>query len=307
MECIKIITDWEGPWVVNDFAYEICSALFSPRFFEVLSSYDDYLAYEVKKENYNPGDTLRLIAPFLVAKGITSEWMRKFSNPVYVRDAASTAKLFQILGLDVTVASTAYIQFLEVSCERLGFKNYYGTKFYPERYEMSKKEREFLLSSVERIEKLTEDRFDWLDRFFWEELQSYEVSGKIMRDVKVMGGERKAAIAKGCDVAIGDSISDMQMLRLVRDSGGLSVSFNGNRFAIENANLAIVSTSTTSYLIALIAYLRGLEKELSGIEIESLQTKFFWLPGMSGGEVKEVISLSESMRKTVRGDAGKLG
>jgi len=56
---LSIVTDWEGPWVLNDFAYEICKELFPPLFFEKLSSYDDYLAYEVKRPDYNPGERRR--------------------------------------------------------------------------------------------------------------------------------------------------------------------------------------------------------------------------------------------------------
>ena len=308
MKELKIVTDWEGPWVLNDFAYEVCSELFSPRFFEVLSSYDDYLAYEVKKENYNPGDTLRLIAPFLVAKGVTSEWLREFSSPIYVRDASPAAKILGLFGFRVVVASTAYKQFLDVSCRNLGFSDYYGTDFQPEKYEMSGEEREFLLSSVEKIEKLTEDKFDWLDRFFWEELSAYDCSRRIMNDVRVMGGERKAEVARGCDVAIGDSISDMQMLESLKDR--LSIAFNGNRFAIESANLAVVSRSALATLIPILVYAEmGVEgvRELSGMEVESVEARYYWLPDMSDEEVREVISASESMRRSVRGDAGKLG
>ncbi len=307
MNEVRIITDWEGPWVLNDFAYEVCSSLFSPRFFEVLSSYDDYLAYEVKKENYNPGDTLRLVAPFLVAKGVTSSWLKDVSKPDYVLDAHPAAKLFSMF--EVVVASTAYIQFLEVSCKKLGFENYYGTEFFPEKYEMDKREKEFLLSSVEKIERLTEDKFDWLDRFFWEELQAYDVSRRIMEDIKVMGGKRKAELAEMCSVAVGDSISDMHMLNLVRERG-LSISFNGNRFAIESANLAVVSRSAISTLLPVLIYAeKGVEgvRELSGTKIDSLEASYYWIPDLSEEEVSEVRMLSESMRKKVRGDAGKLG
>jgi len=64
-------TDCEGPISKNDNAYELCER-FLPEgaaFFERVSRYDDYLADVVRKPGYRPGDTLRLILPFLRATG----------------------------------------------------------------------------------------------------------------------------------------------------------------------------------------------------------------------------------------------
>ncbi len=294
-----IVTDWEGPWVLNDFAYEICRELFPPLFFEKLSSYDDYLAYEVKKPDYNPGDTLRLIAPFLVAKGVDSAWLKKKSKPVYVKDAFASARALRRFNL--TVASTSYEQFLEVSCGKLGMK-FTGTKFIPERYRMDAEERKFILDSVEKVLKAD---FDWLDRFFWEELQSFRTSRRILEEVKVMGGRRKmeVVIAENADVSIGDSISDIYMLELTAKRG-LAISFNGNRYALEKANLAVVSDTALATAVAVYVYASdGIEgvKEMCGSD------GFYWLPELSEEEFEDVVRKSENQRKKVRGDAGKLG
>ncbi len=49
------------------------------RIFEVLSRYDDILTLE-GRENYEPGDTLKLIVPFLIYHGITEEDIKKVSS-----------------------------------------------------------------------------------------------------------------------------------------------------------------------------------------------------------------------------------
>ena len=72
---LGIPTDLEGPWVTNDHAYEVAKLLndfglskkFGENLFEILSAYDDYLYFTEKRECYNPGSTLALIAPFLLA------------------------------------------------------------------------------------------------------------------------------------------------------------------------------------------------------------------------------------------------
>ena len=58
-------TDWEGPWVLTDFALELSMAVFNnERFFSKLSLCEDDLAYGVKREGYEAGYTLKLRAPF---------------------------------------------------------------------------------------------------------------------------------------------------------------------------------------------------------------------------------------------------
>lgn len=65
----------------------------------------------------------------------------------------------------------------------------------------------------------------------------------------VMNGKRKAefvyqkALERGVDISrvayIGDSITDDQALKLVREHQGLAIALNGDEFAIRNANVAV--------------------------------------------------------------------
>ncbi len=61
-----INSDWEGPWVTADHAFDIMRHGIEggDRLFTNISAYDDYLAYVVNKKDYEPGNTLTLIAPF---------------------------------------------------------------------------------------------------------------------------------------------------------------------------------------------------------------------------------------------------
>ena len=42
---------------------------------------------------------------------------------------------------------------------------------------------------------------------------------------------------------VGDSITDVEAFKLVRANGGLSVSFNGNSYAVKSAEVAVLSES----------------------------------------------------------------
>ena len=71
-----INSDWEGPWVTADHAFDSMQRGIEggDRLFQSISSYDDYLAYTMKKNDYEPGNTLALIAPFFIAFGLNDRF-----------------------------------------------------------------------------------------------------------------------------------------------------------------------------------------------------------------------------------------
>ena len=90
-----------------------------------------------------------------------------------------------------------------------------------------------------------------LDRLFWEEMPARPVSAALSESVRPIGGGRKlealeqiaAALgAAGPDVMyVGDSITDTPPLAAVREWGGVSLSFNGNGYALAAAEFAAAS------------------------------------------------------------------
>ena len=70
----------------QDNAYEVMGLVSEGhRLFEVISRYD-YLVTLEKREGYEPGDTLALIAPFLVHHNITEADIRDVSERAYLVD-----------------------------------------------------------------------------------------------------------------------------------------------------------------------------------------------------------------------------
>ncbi len=320
-------TDWEGPWVLTDFAYEVAIAFFNNHeFFERLSQYDDYLVLIEKRRGYEAGDTLRLLAPFIVALGISSDELKDLAERVlaYTPDAEESIGYLLKKGIEPVVISTAYEHFLEVSAKPLGIRRIHATAFKPEKYRLPKDERDYILEAVEVIASLPEidippnDRskssVEWLNDFFWNKLAKME-AGRILDEVRAVGGQRKLEVVRSYGipnpVVIGDSISDHAMLSWAKESG-LAVSFNGNEFAVRNSNLAVISETTFAEAYIVEAYLSGgvegvrksVRREFDSDIADKLKgTEFYWI---DESNVEEVVSKSKAMRRRLRGLAGAL-
>jgi energy-converting hydrogenase A subunit R len=93
-----------------------------------------------------------------------------------------------------------------------------------------------------------------LDRLFWQELPRRPVSQALVEAVRPVGGGRKLealeaiVAAEGVDgtgvMYVGDSITDTPPLAAVRAWGGVSLSFNGNTYALRAAEFAAASPDT---------------------------------------------------------------
>ena len=128
---------------------------------------------------------------------------------------------------------------------------------------------------------------------------------------------------------VGDSITDVEAFQLVRNNGGLTVSFNGNHYAVENAAIAVLSEN--SIVTAIIADLLcncGKQETLQVLENWNRETlrrsavtkllldKLFMLyPSalpkvqiVTAENMETLASESSEFRKKVRGEViGRLG
>ena len=343
-------TDWEGPWITTDFAYEISKIfLENPAFFERLSQYDDYLYFVEKKRGYNAGDTLRLLAPFVAVFQITSKQLRELAAEIasFVPDAKEAMEVLQER-FEPVVISTSYVQYLEATAEKIGVEGkLHGTRFEIEKFssifdEKDRKEAERLIQEISTLPEIRVDverrelisGFDtvtFLNNLFWNGKPSSFVKKirEVSEEIRVVGGKRKLDVVKKYKVdrflAIGDSISDFEMLGWVKDRG-LAVSFNGNEYSLMRSNLAIVSNSAFSEAAVVEAYftqgmvgVRDLVKAVNSREwskagkitdkrivegLKNSKTEFYLI---EDSKINEILSRSIEMRKALRGDAGKLG
>ena len=126
-----------------------------------------------------------------------------------------------------------------------------GTKS-PKFIEELKKVDEFRKIILEHGEE-NEDDFNVLYDIFFNEFPKLEIN-KYIESVKTVGGKGKQiavediverfGLESGSIIYMGDSITDVEPLQYTRDNGGLSVSFNGNEYPLNVAEIAVISDHT---------------------------------------------------------------
>ena len=326
-----ICFDLEGPLSPQDNAYELMK-LFpnGDKIFEVISRYDDLLALE-GREDYEPGDTLALIVPFLVLHDISENDITALATKASLTNgAAELVSWLQYKNWKVFCISTSYEQYAIHITHKLGIyaHNVACTSFPLDKFRATlRKEDSALLQQTEQ-DILTmspvddDDRIKQrLDYFFWEKLPTTDL-GTAIKEIKPVGGRRKvAALNKFADaydqplskwVVIGDSITDFRMLQAVEEAGGLAIAFNSNEYALPYATMSLASTSISDLMEVSEAWQKGgrkgAEKIVKGKEkIGGTGDRgyFNWLSGSK--DIDEVIEVHKRIRRLVREEAGKLG
>ncbi len=354
------VTDCEGPISKNDNAFELMSRIVpnGDRIFSLISRYDDVLADVVKKRGYKAGDTLRLILPFMRAYGATNEMFRDYSsrNVLLVSGADETLRSVNAL-MPSFIVSTSYEQYIFSLCDVTGFpkENVYCTRLDIDKYGLPEAEITKIKSiteelstkqmieipdaaaSVKELPQKSQETVARLDEIFWRELPGMR-AGIMMNDVNPVGGFEKANAVKdiakktGADLSsiiyVGDSITDVDPFRLVRSAGGLAVSFNGNRYAVRETEIAVMSHHTCITTVMAEVFNRfGKQKlldladewSLNNVEPFCNPPLFKKLEGVvaqkpvrvekiTKSNMEKLASESSAFRKTVRGEAvGKLG
>lgn len=355
------ISDCEGPISKNDNAFEITSHYVpkGDQLFTVISRYDDVLADIIKKPSYKAGYTLKLILPFLKAYDVTDRKMREFSvrSLILIQNVKDTLQYVQKIA-HTFIISTSYEHYMKGLCQTLNFpyEKTYCTKVSMDKYRMKTEEKNRLKELAREVQQMSiieiplgakflndfpeEHRkiIQRLDEIFWREIANMEC-GKFFYEVKPVGGGEKAdaveEAAKKVDIGlsnvmyVGDSITDVEAFKLVKENGGLAVSFNGNQYAVENAEIAVLSeNSIVTSVIADVFCRFGKQRTLSLVEnwsrealgestvCQALINRLFKL--YSGELPKLKIITRENMevlakestefRKKVRGEAvGSLG
>lgn len=335
-------TDCEGPISKNDNAMEV-SEFYIPgghRFFSVVSKYDDYLADIEKRPGYKAGDTLKLILPFLKAFGATDEGIRQFSREHILLVPGAKEALHDIhRAMETFIISTSYEPYIDALCEVVGFPKdrAYSTRLSLNKYPLKEKEKKRLVSLAQEIQ--TMEMIEWpegvqglnglserdqkkirrLDEIFWVEIQEMSI-GRILSEVNPVGGKEKAnAVLLSLErtsnhldevLYVGDSITDVEAFDLVRRGGGVTVSFNGNRYALRSAEIACLSSDASVLLAFAEAFREGGRKGLLEMVTRWVRESEGYpkISAISDENRANLIQESEAFRKKVRGVAvGSLG
>ncbi|MEA1993311.1 MAG: HAD hydrolase family protein [Euryarchaeota archaeon] len=296
--------DLEGPLSPQDNAYELMGSIPHGReIFAKISRYDDILA--LKKEDYEPGYTLALILPFLISHKIGAEDIREISERAKINKGAK--KLISELKKDhrCYIISTSYEQHAHAIGKRVEIseKNIYCTEFPIDEYLQHDIDLE---DTEKRILSLTDRGLEMFFNNFYKNLD--EKIRKIIEKTTVRGGRHKTVAiyeilkkenAEMDDiVAIGDSITDFKMLKEVKEKGGISIVFNGNKYAIPHAEFAYAGTN----LLPLASFIKA-ENKKEFIENWTGKGHFHYVNDNMG----EIAAIHKKYRKIMRGEAGGLG
>ncbi len=254
------------------------------------------------------------------------------------------------------IVSTSYEPYIRSLCRVLSFpyQNVYCTKLDIDKYVIEQEEAEKLkrlreevsrmpdlkvpenARSIEDLPAETRKTVDRMNEIFWTEVSGMKC-GEILRDVEPVGGYEKAnAVRKIAEVNdaeledimyVGDSITDIDSFRLVRKEGGLTVSFNGNEYAVREAEVAVISSS--ALITALLTYVFNAQGRREVLELaegwprnledyidhplherflEEFKKSMPILEVITKENRERIAKLSSEFRKKVRGEkVGSLG
>ena len=298
--------------------------------FEVISRYDDLLTLE-ERGDYEPGDTLALIVPFLILHNISESDIADLAAKASLTGGADRlVSWLKSNGWKVFCITTTYEQYAIHITQKLGIyaHNVTCTPFPLDKFrlDLSKEEAELLKQTEQAILEMYPPEDDkkikqTLDNFFWGKLPTTKL-GAAVREVKPVGGRRKVdALNKFADkydqplskwVAVGDSITDFRMFQAVEEAKGLAVAFNANKYALPYATMSLASTLLSDLSDILAVWQQGSrsnteklvkQKEKAGGSGD--RGNFNWLAGRK--DIDEVIKTHKRIRQQVRDEAGKLG
>ena len=325
-----ICFDLEGPLATQDNAYELMKL--SPgggEVFEVISRYDDLLTLEGRPD-YEPGDTLALIAPFLVYHQITEEDITKLARKATLTSGAAEL-IFRLSaqGWKIFCISTSYEQYALHITRKLNMfsQNVACTSFPLDKISQTlcKDELRLLEAMEKNILNTRSIDDDWikknLDHFYLKKLPKTNL-GVLLEQVRPVGGQRKVEalerFAQAQDkplsnwVVVGDSITDFKMLQAVDNAGGLAIAFNANEYALPYSTMGLASTHLDDLLPVLEAWGKGkrlaVERLVKGKEKaggSGDRGHFRWLVGIE--DVATHLEIHKRIRKIVREEAAKLG
>lgn len=323
MSTSKLIAfDLEGPLSPQDNAYEVMGLTENGyEVFERLSRYDDILALE-SRPDYEPGDTLYLVLPFLFAENIKSEDVYYVSEKASLTPGAvETIKALKEEKIPIVIISTSYEPHAINIGRKVGIsKDLIACTAFPFTTEINipKEEKETIISLKKKLLTISlsdnEALKRNLDEFYLKVLPSMSFYS-LISNIRVIGGRRKVnALREFMEkfnvkhqntVCVGDSITDFHMLDYINKNKGVAIVFNGNEYAIPYATVAVASETVSDIIKpikiffnqcmdALKEFIRA-KSDLSYTLIEECK------------DINSLISFHKNMRKKIRGRAGQLG
>ncbi len=262
---------------LNNNTRDLCERFVSKgdKFYDMISRYDDIVAYVLNRSEGRSGNTARFVAPFLKAFGITDYKALEFSKssmrlmpeskramrylmdtlPTFLTTASYEHNVMNIcedLGIPRGVVDCAEVDFDDFDLSRQESKTL--REFAHEITDLRLPRHEYELNVPIRLQNDEMDMIRTLDDIFNNKINNLSAS-EMMRQMKSVGANEKAyflidlrrrtQIDFEGTAFIGGDITDIHALDTIRDRSGLAMSFNGCDFAVRKCNVAVMSRDCT--------------------------------------------------------------
>ncbi|MDR1404712.1 MAG: hypothetical protein LBJ20_04005 [Candidatus Methanoplasma sp.] len=295
----QLVCSMTGFLLMNNSSRDLCRRFVGKgdKFYDMVSRYDDVVAYILNRSEGRSGNTARFIAPFLKAFGVTDyKAMEHCRQSLKLMPDVKRVMGHLMETLPTFFTTSSYEHNVMNVCAELKLPGELidCTSVSFDDYDMSRQEarivrdmasrvtnlsmprREYELNVPVRIQQDEMDMVRTFDDIFGSKMNELGISD-MMRQMKSVGANektyflidlrRKTQIDFDGTAFIGGDITDIHALDAVRDRGGLAMSFNGCDFAVRKSNVAIMSRDCTAAAILIQEfYNEGIEAVFDLVE-----------------------------------------
>ncbi len=285
----NFICSCRGFLTKNNSMRDICARFIrnGDRFYDVLRRYDDLVCYVLGREEASSGNRAKWIVPFLKAYGVTDHALMETSResmdimpgadvslryisrlmPTYVCTTIFEHSLMPVMeALDAPLANTTCTN-MEIDTTNFGRSESRRLRELAQEISSLKIPKiDYELNVPMELDGYDVEIIRTVDRILEEEIPG-QAAHTLMESVAAMNSNKKAYnlldvrrqsnIDLDCTLYMGSSRTDFQSMDLVKDSGGLAISFNGADYAVRGCNIAILSNDSTVGAVFAEEYYNG--------------------------------------------------
>ncbi|MCK9322456.1 MAG: hypothetical protein RBR05_02245 [Candidatus Methanomethylophilaceae archaeon] len=273
----QLICSCQGFLQMNNSSKGLCERFIKngDKFYDIISRYDDIIAYVLNRDEGRSGNTARFIAPFLKAFGATDYGMYQYcKESLRIMPEAKRVMKYLTNTLPTFISTSSYEHNVMALCDTLDISINIVDRatVSMDSYDISRSEGRLIREMANQVTNLKLPRHEYelnvpmtleadeihmievCDEIFHNKIKDLEIN-ELMRNMKVVGANEKAyslldirkrtMIDLDGTAYIGGAMMDYQSMDLVRDGGGLSMAFNGSEFAVHGCNIAVLSRDCT--------------------------------------------------------------
>jgi predicted HAD superfamily phosphohydrolase len=241
------------------------------RLYDIMTAYDSILSFGLDRDDRRSGDTFKTLVPFLKAAGVTDSSVYEYfkadmslmpgSDSIHYLNGLMTAQIVSeayehhsMALCDALGLPSDSIRCTEVSFDALEMNRQDAKRFREFSSDISKMDipkvssndgTQFIDSKDQMILETVDDILDAMcDTEFIHRLEEIKPIGGNEKAFTLMEMRRTTNVDFDCTAYIGNNGTDYPAMDIIRDNGGLAVSFNGDAYAVRGSNVAVMSPNS---------------------------------------------------------------